>query len=181
MSAYPVLDVCFEHKYIKPLQVRENNTVLIDDLFKNKNNITDIEMRQLFEECAKQNIYILSGKHHGPLPWNILPRYNYIKRRKLIELLWKKLKIKQNINKTKRLELTGLSEDSRFIAIHIRTFIDSKEGYANFIKKKKEQLTLFKRLSILKRNEYQINKILIASDSIKEAREIGRASCRERV
>ena len=80
-SVYPNLDVCFDHNY-ESYHLRGNERlVLIGDLFNDNETLTDDIISKKFNYCVQNNIVILSGKHHGPLPWENLPRLQWIKRK----------------------------------------------------------------------------------------------------
>ena len=135
-SAYPTLDVCFKHSYPKLKEIVPEKAILIEDLFKDKKLTHDIILNR-FKQCADKGITILSGRHHGPIPWNKLPRIQWIRRKRLLDYLWKKITPYENgTQANKRVEKSGLDLRHEFIAVHLRTFVDSEEGYARFLQKK---------------------------------------------
>ena len=168
-SAYPTLDVCFKHSYPKPKEIVLEKAILIEDLFKDEKITHDVILNR-FAHCAEKDITVLSGRHHGPIPWNKLPRLKWIRRKRLLEYLWKQITPEENGTlPSKRIEKSGLDLRQEFIAVHLRTFVDSEEGYARFLQKKNEQFKIFKQLAISRSQEEKIGNILIASDSRRDA------------
>lgn len=172
LLAHPALDACFIHPYRRPILIHEENSILIEDLFPTGNSLTNTSISEALRMCSENDLFILSGRHHGPIPWDFLPRRSSLRTRRLLECLFHDIRPKSHISAAPRLLAAGLNPSRPFISVHLRTFVDSENGYQRFCTLKKDIFETYVSLILQESLRIGVNDVFLASDSISDASQL---------
>jgi len=175
INKHPVINLFFDHTYAKDLGEKLNpaNSILIDDLFNRFSLYTYADIRQMVEGLSPEIHYILSGRGGGPGFIQNLPRLPYLHRLRLIERVSLRLGGAKYDLGDARLADSGITASEDYVAVHLRTFSDSLEGHSSYLKIKNLQFECFKLCVDNIISKASISQLLIASDNIGEAHELG--------